>query len=932
MNNVTLLRESLRKLKEIDKTNQQQKLDNFIHTFKIRHNLLHILLVDAIICPKVSYGEKNATEYGLITAPQYDKLTPDILIVHDNKVLVCDITVQRETNVARKKKEEKYTPFVDNITILNNITRSKIANFSVRPDFSNLESEFTEFKTSLLSLYRNARLQEFDYLTARMVLSDILDVQFILRTDIDDNDIISRMLELEFGKSSNTNEQKKHVRDSFLSTDKTFMEYDKFAKEYKNGIEVCNLKCLSQDQITDIFKQLLDDVDIKDQISEVKTTPELISTTYESLCSQNEKNNKTEPKPSLHTIYLHDLKPFFPLKIKFRQLEQNQIYTLCHNLPQLVTNGKSTQKYLNFAMFFCDKLTSMMNNEKRDFNVSIFDNNTIKDFTTTKTFKQEYNTYRLNCLKSKTPIMSFHAFVKKTHTEISVPTESECKAVKQKIIKIPLSEMSGTIKDTWSKSHSGHKKEKKVEQSINTDTLDLNMANDMESFISYLSLPLEEPVNIQFQDFISTHNQTDNPTLNVLKENMIDQYIAVYEFLRYAPSLQYSWGQSLVCEQLMHFMQLNLPSNTFSVFTTGNPNMCYIVNNSYHNSGKDVGKAFMVFGIVRDKQMLPGLYGKMDIQEVTMGESTNYVFATNWRRLTTTKVTFLKDQFYSTISTAMAFLLRRTEDFEEGFTTEAMTAIRHAYTLRVIVSLCTNQRVAEMLADMRYAIMGSVSDFSRIDNFLLDKFKPPLKSVIEVWIFTRLSKLSELCSLINTDPDVVKFKQPKFVGNVRTDDSIGGKIQIPSLWSNYVCTDLQDFLDDLFLYVHTIKEPSNIHHENIKALNTILEYQTKYDDLNDNRKIGNLKTFEEFKDFLLDKNIIGFSHDVLQLSTAHTLEKIKNVNWEEEWAKQKMEPIGTVTSTKSVIPEYERTVYSPSVVNNVLGNAKITKKEGISKI
>jgi len=135
------------------------------------------------------------------------------------------------------------------------------------------------------------------------------------------------------------------------------------------------------------------------------------------------------------------------------------------------------------------------------------------------------------------------------------------------------------------------------------------------------------------------------------------------------------------------------------------------------------------------------------------------------------------------------------------------------------------------------------------------------------------------------------------------------------------------FLDDLFLYVHTIKEPSNIHHENIKALNTILEYQSKYDDLTEKRQLGNLKTTTDFKEFLLDENIIGFSHDVLQLSVSHTLEKIKNVNWTDEWNKQKMEPLSNITSTKAVIPEYDRTIYTPSVSIRTEENKKIENNE-----
>jgi len=202
--------------------------------------------------------------------------------------------------------------------------------------------------------------------------------------------------------------------------------------------------------------------------------------------------------------------------------------------------------------------------------------------------------------------------------------------------------------------------------------------------------------------------------------------------------------------------------------------------------------------------------------------------------------------------------------------------------------------------------MSTLSEFSSLKKFLLDKFKPPYKNIFEVWIVSRLKHL-EILKQNYDKGGIVLMKNPIFKNLERDKSTIGGSILIPSIYCPNICTDLQDLLDDMFLYVHTMKEPSNIHHENIKAVNTILQYQNEYDGLTDYEKKGFYFEKDEIKQFLVNnKTIIGFSAPLLQFTTNMITEEFKQYDWEKEWQDIVFENVSEITSTKAVIPEYER--------------------------
>jgi len=266
------------------------------------------------------------------------------------------------------------------------------------------------------------------------------------------------------------------------------------------------------------------------------------------------------------------------------------------------------------------------------------------------------------------------------------------------------------------------------------------------------------------------------------------------------------------------------------------------------------------------------------------------------------------------MSTAMNALLRHKKHIlgfkrmrrEHDYT---HSLIKHHLSLKIMVGLTTNQRIAEMLADLRYAIMASFSEFSEVDKLIVDKFSPKYSTVMESWIASRTENIwKQVHDFKDLGLKSTFFKQPIYVNKKRKDESIGGRFEIPSIWTGVIIEDLQDLLDDMFLYVHTLKEPSNIHHENIKAMRTIIEYQQKYDKLTIKRKQGKYDKFSEFKEFILDDNPIGHHSNIVRISTKRTMQGLKAFDLNLHSKKHFFESISQITSTKAAIPEYEREI------------------------
>jgi hypothetical protein len=592
-------------------------------------------------------------------------------------------------------------------------------------------------------------------------------------------------------------------------------------------------------------------------------------------------------------------------------LEQNQIFDFLYFLRDTVCDDES---YFSFLKDVSSEFILMMSHpEFGTFNRSVFETNHCLPINESEEMHLKYHEYRSTCFKSHAKPISFIEYLRST-TDLSIPAEEDSRAARQKIIRIPLNKFRSTSRAIWEKANSGNIRVKKFEDP-QRESISLSKSIEFEQFLDFLSHPKQKNCHMSpIEDFLRAKPGEDQATVFELKETMLTEAEEPISLIKTTECYKFMWFQSLISEQLMHFSQLSISSNTFAIFTCGNPNQLVLLCNSFHDQGKDVGKAFLCFGLVDDINWLNSTFGQVYSQEVKIAQRTLFLYCTNWRRLTTQKVTFIRDAFYMSLSTSLNAMLRNAHEIHQNkFRTDPLF-IKHFYTLKCMASISTSQRIGEMLADMRYAIMSSVAEFSSIRLFLLEKFKGPYKNTFEAWIVTRLKNLRDICSEFKTSVLVI-LKQPTFSKNKRQHDSTGGEILIPSVWSRHININLQDFLDDMFLYVHTMKEPANIHHENIKAVNTILEFQEKYESLTEKRKIGDLRDEKDYINFLTDKNILGFSRSIIHHSVEHFKSELPHKSWVKEWSEVKNEYLSEITNTKSVIPEYERKVEPFKKVN-----------------
>jgi len=198
---------------------------------------------------------------------------------------------------------------------------------------------------------------------------------------------------------------------------------------------------------------------------------------------------------------------------------------------------------------------------------------------------------------------------------------------------------------------------------------------------------------------------------------------------------------------------------------------------------------------------------------------------------------------------------------------------KEIYAYRTVIANSTSQQVSEFLMDTRYAYMSSFSIYTNIHKLLIEKLAPPYDCSLSVWIVEKLLiKLPILFSEIMSGS--VNMKVPKYSDGQRLNDSLGGKIILSSLWGSYKLLEPQEILDEAFLYVFTVKEPSNNFHEEINAIKTILDFQKQYDDLDSKYKNGDVSTKENFYEFFENTKYVGYSASVIKkINTIYTFNK-----------------------------------------------------------
>jgi len=453
------------------------------------------------------------------------------------------------------------------------------------------------------------------------------------------------------------------------------------------------------------------------------------------------------------------------------------------------------------------------------------------------------------------------------------------------------------------------------------------LSKKTEDFLDHLNSKdlVYPPVSSNFEEFLFSQPGMDINIATKIKKTSISVMREWCEILSERNVYNYSKLQSLINEQLMHYLQYSMPNNNYALFNTGVKNMVYVLPIGYQNKGNDAGKSFLVAGYTDNKANITPLYGKLYVKIVNIKEKTYYFYVSNWRRLNAERANYLRDHYYAVLSTSLSTLMRnpRPNDIPEKIVDKK---VRRVYAVRVLINLSCAQIVAERCADMKNILMHAFSEYSDVFDLITDKFAPPYKNHTEVWIVSRISRVKKLCEEYQSG-DNVFLRQPVYVGNKRLVESLGGKFCLTSIWSDDIITETQDLLDDLYLYVHTPKEPSNIHHENIKAVNTIIKFQELFDEKTDKEKDGEFQNLNHLKSFLSQNVSVGFHKDILYSSVKHTIKKLNFKGCESQIASVRNESILEISSTKSCIPELERKVKKDKMVSETKSKIEKTMNE-----
>jgi hypothetical protein len=947
------------------------------------HLFVEAVITDTIMRPKfgaIEYTIKKSliesqTLYNKLTMDGTDNLimkdinkTPDLIIVRDHHsndkcwkvlqeyttdiasklygadnqlevysnldVVIIDFSVSTSRNKNIIQKNEKYKNITEGFKRIFNT--SKFVVFSVSVSMSNLNQELENLQSTIGF--------QFDIRSTYMGISTLLDsvesTMTSVKQQIGDQRSIGMFMNRKFGENEGLN-----FHDKLISTNSNnrniieemyckHMSYDNKGKRSMIDEMGDDQTTLTDDDIAIKLKPILESNDT-DFMMEKKSSHEVIQRSIDEINDKIDKNQTNKIKPSIHTFIplTHYIIPNQSNNNNGKmKTEQVQIVNMLNLFSTMNNTGID---FIDGLKEFSEHVVDCFNGSAKAYNESIFSDDVIINEDINKIIRDKYESYKSQTKNKKHGFESKLEFIRANKDAISdtipetcpeykdwydsIPGDEDCRAFKQKMVRINMNKATPKLKEFLKMNQSGLKLIREYKP-YSQASVDPSCYKEIDNYLDYVSTKNNTPpqlfrnpeiISDKFiLDSLENFSSTDAEIVTQFKQRNTQDIMSIINTVRDYPAYWYSLNQFLVAEQLCHFTQFTLPTNTFSLFTCGSPNVCFLVQNSYHDSGNDVGKAFLSFGYTDKDEEINDIFGKIYTTRKEINGKQLIFFSTNWRRLTSTKTTFTRDQFFSTLSTATNALLRARDDLNiESISNGLNKTIRHHYALKAIVGFSTNQRTAELLADMRYAIMSAFSEFSRIDKFISDKFQPPFRNAMDMWIYKRLDNIVEFVKNIETHRSNMTFKQPKFVAGKRTEESLGGQVLIPSIWDGYTITELQDILDDLFLYVHTIKEPSSIHYENVKSINTILKYQKLYNSMSDARKMGNILTDEDtIINFLRDNNIIGHSKDIVNLSAKYTLDNVNKTMLDDFFTEVLNEPLSNITSTKAAIPEYKRAV------------------------
>lgn len=920
--------------KYLDYESDDLLFDYYTKLIRLRHDILHLLILKML--GREWVPEVSIINYFDISTPSpLLNRTPDIIHKFNNKFYIIDVSISVDYHISSKTKNDKYLPICDWLISNLGIDVSFIhINFS--SSFRNWSTEIIKLKDIALTVFDDNYF--FDIIriieNKKEIVSKFIDKKFFdeqkLRkfNKIDENfDNIGKYkdVDIDVEKFINFNNQFDHL-DKIKTTINNYNEND----------IIVLLKDILEDDNNPVKKTYKDNMLSIDQFENANNI----------IKNKNISKNKMEPKPTHHILI-----PFTEEIVGLEQLggvgcEQkmiNNFTCFLHSEQEILKQNTKS----NFLLELLNELKKIYDGKVSKNNLNnqtykqIYETGTINDDNFTKEKYQEWKTMcgfyyakwksidnndNKNIKKYMIPsTKKFFKNIKDKETfinELIMPNNFEyykenlsyndylkingklfdddfirSYPVKQKTIYYIPSKSTENFHNVWSKTGIKHFKTK---METNKRPVDSTINFDEYGKVDRILNKLSENCETKFDyEYYCNLYADDSEEVIKMKKLLIEGFKPSLEYLVNTQCFHYLLRNHYVSTQLLHFTTLNMKPNTFSIFNAGIPNAIYIVAGCYNNILSEDGKPFMCAIITKYPENYTNFFGKIYKIELTGGYT---LVVTNWRRLPSMKLIHIKDSFYSVLSSTMNSLMSCTK--EDSYM--QFKKYDNIFSLRTIISICTNQKVAELLMDNRYAYMSSFSIYTNIMKLLTEKFGPPYSCCLDVWIVNKLlTKLPIIHQSIHNND--IKLKDAEFINEIRDLYSIGGDIKIPSLWGDYYLTDVHEIMDEAFIYVHTMKEPSNMFHENIKAIKTILKFQNEYNNLNEKQKTGCLNTKKDIYEFLLSDSTIGFYSPIIYHSVKHTIESEKP-NIGKYVDEINYESLSEIVSTKAVIADTEREI------------------------
>jgi len=345
-----------------------------------------------------------------------------------------------------------------------------------------------------------------------------------------------------------------------------------------------------------------------------------------------------------------------------------------------------------------------------------------------------------------------------------------------KTIYIPASSVNDNFKQQWSKTGINYFRLKpNIDKWDISDSIDLDEFKNVDNMITYLN---ENTIYINDdREYFEAISGKDSFEAIKMKKEMKDRYLVFYDNFHKTKCYNYLKQSHHIASQLIHYSLMNTKPRTFSFFNAGNPNILYIMAGCYNKLFSELGKPFMIIAITKNPDYYSTFFGKL--KKIKL-DNDMFLIISNWRRLPTIKLTHIRDGFYSVLSSTMNSAMNLV--YEESYLTPKK--YNHIFSLRSVIALSTNQRVAEILMDNRYAYMSSFSMYTNINKLLKEKFEPPYRTSLECWLIIRILTRLQLIFKSTHDGSIL-LTQPEFKSGIRIEESTGGNMKIPSLWGNY---------------------------------------------------------------------------------------------------------------------------------------------------